>query len=194
MALPTTADLKLVLKIQTTAEDALLASLLLRARAVIEGELGRPIVTVTKSWREDGFVNRVWGGGQSIAIPVEATPFDPASLQITDVDSVVLTDTADYWAPLTGREGVVRARPGIAFSNGPYTVEVDAGLDLLPDYATLVEPAIGAAILDYAASLYQERNAAATSESTGGGVSTSYVPGMPQRVRDALSPWKAIRA
>jgi hypothetical protein len=48
---------------------------------------------------------------------------------------------------------------------------------------------LDAAVLDWMADRYQNRNPAATNEATGGGVSASYTTGLPQRLIDLLAPW-----
>lgn len=194
MALPTNADLKLVLRIQGTAEDAFLTTLLARARAVVEGLIGRPITAVSdRTWVDEGERVRSYGG--LIALVIPTTPIDPATLVITDADGIELLAGEDYRAPKAW-DGVIRAMPGTTFRVPPYTLSADVGLSVStdPDYATLIEPIVNAAILDVAADLYQRRSPAASSESTGGGVSTSYVDAdVIARVRGMLSTVCAVR-
>jgi hypothetical protein len=130
-----------------------------------------------------------------LIIPPENSPFDPTTLVVADTDALVLSATTDYYPAVTGFEGTVRARPGISFSNGPYALTADVGLATRSDYATVVEPVLNMAILDTIADWYQRRNPNATSESTGGGVSTSYsvTQGLSARARELLVPYKVIR-
>jgi hypothetical protein len=113
------------------------------------------------------------------------------ALELTDDDGDVLVEDSDYRIDLrTGRiTGINRG-----FATWPYSITATVGLSAHPDYELRIEPVINAAILDLAADLYQRRSPAATSESTGGGVSTSYAVGMPQRVKDMLAPFVMARA
>ena len=88
----------------------------------------------------------------------------------------------------------ITALPDVAFDTWPYTIVATVGLSVRSDYALVVEPAVFQAILDIGADLYQRRSPAATSETTGGGVSSSYVGGMPQRAADLLAPFRMARA
>lgn len=193
MALPTNADLKLVLRIQTTGEDTFLTALVARAQAACEAFLDRPITAASSTWTDWVDSGRYPAVVDRLVIPVR--PFTPAGLSITDADGVTLSSTTDYYVPTSGWDAVVRARPGVRFTNGPYTLTASAGLSTDARYSTLIEPAIAAAILDTAADLYRRRLAAAAQESSGGGVAVAYVDtGLTERAKELLAPWKAIAA
>lgn len=187
MALPTVTDLKLVLRIQTTADDTLLTSLLARALGMVEGALGRPITKVSTTWKDYGDQGRFGGALTRLVVPV--VPYD--TLAIVDADGVALSSSVDYYAPGVW-DATVRARPGMTFPVAPYTLTANVGLSAAANYATVIEPAVSAAILDVAADLYQRRSAAATAESENG-IAVSYGGGVPQRVVDMLAPWIATR-
>lgn len=196
MALPTLADAKNYLRIQSTAEDAMLTTWLAMAVAAVTVELGRPITTVTaQEWEDRVENNAMFKSVTHLVIPPENSPFDPTTLAIEDTDAVTLSSTTDYYAAVSGLEGVIRARPGITFANGPYTLTANVGLATRSDYTTVVEPVLSMAILDTVADWYQRRNPNATSESTGGGVSTSYAvtQGLSARAKALLAPYKALR-
>ena len=196
MALPTLQDCKDYLRIQHSAEDTMLTAWLAMVTAAIQTELGRFITEQTaKEWEDRVENNHMYHSVRALIVPPENSPFDPASLTIEDTDSVALTDTVDYYAPITGLEGTIRARPGMSFSNGPYLLTANVGLETRADYATAVEPALSMAILDTIADWYQRRNPNATSESTGGGVSTSYdvSRGLSARALALLAPFKVMR-
>jgi len=197
MALPTVQDIKDVLRIQHSAEDTMLASMHARACALIVSALGRPYEAVSRTWVDECGRVRAYGSIRSLTIPV--TPIDPASLVIEDADGEVLAVGSDYRAPLAW-DGLVRAKPGVCFGNPPYTLTANVGLsasygsDGQVDYATAIEPVIGQALIDTVADFYQRRNPAATNESTGGGVSTSWeTAGLPDRVKVALGLWSKPR-
>jgi uncharacterized phiE125 gp8 family phage protein len=200
MALPTLTDLKAYLRVQTTAEDTVLTAILTSATAAAENELGRPIAVTARTFIDECDNRRTYTGVRALVIPPECLPIDlldassqPIEPTVTDADGTVLDPDVDFrvttlWDPL------LRARPGITFSNPPYTVSVLCGLAADPEYATKIEPAIFQAILDIGADLYQRRNPAAGSETAGGGISATYSGGLPARARDLLAPWKAVRA
>lgn len=193
MSLPTGADLQTYLRIETDAEDNLLNVLVAQATAAAIAYLGRPLATQSRTWIDDGQALRAWSSLATLLVPV--TPFDPTSLVITDTDGTALVADTDYRTPLAN-DALVGAMPGVSFDNPPYTLTADVGLALStsPDYATVIEPTVSAAILDIAADLYQRRNPTATSESSGGGVSTSYGDsGLPKRAEALLASWRAVR-
>ena len=196
MAALTVQNCKDYLRIQSTAEDAMLATWLAMVTAAVAVELGRPIATVTaQEWEDRVENNHMYHSVRNLVVPPENSPFDPATLTIEDVDALTLSSTTDYYAAVTGLEGTIRARPGMSFSNGPYTLTADVGLETRSDYSTVVEPVINMAILDTVADWYQRRNPNATSESTGGGVSTSYsvTQGLSARAKELLDPYRAVR-
>lgn len=191
MALPSSSDLKTYLRIQSTAEDTLLASLVTRATALAEGVLGRPITTVADLAMVDEADTLVaYGAVTKLLVPV--TPYDTASLVITDADGTALVVTTDYRVG-NAWTGEVFASEGSAFTNGPYTLTADVGLATASDYSTRIEPLIGAAIIDIAADLWHRRNPGAATESTGGGVSTTYVRGIPERAWQMLAAFARVR-
>jgi hypothetical protein len=194
VALPTLADVKLYLKKQSTDEDVLLQSLLDRAYGLVTAYLGRPYYAVETTWIDEGGRVRAYGGLRSLSVPM--VPFDPATLTIEDADGDALVLVDDYRAP-NHWDSVVRAAVGMSFTNPPYTLTATVGLSVStnPDYSTVIEPTIATAVIDTVAAYYQQRNPGASSESTGGGVSTSWdtKSGLPTRVCAALSPFAALR-
>lgn len=191
MALPTLAIIKAILKIQTTAEDALLQLMLDRACALIVAYLGRPYEARETTWVDDGGLVRAYGSLRSLMIPVG--PIDPETLVIEDADGEELVVVDEYRLP-SAWDGVVRSASGLSFGNAPYQLTADVGLSADPDYTTVIEPVLSQAVIDCVSDWYQRRSPNATNESTGGGVGTSYdLAGLPERVCMALSPYKAIR-
>lgn len=192
MAALTVQDCKDYLRIQHTAEDTMLALWLTMARASVIAELGRPIDTESHTWQDDAVTHRVYGVVCQLMIPVG--PIDPDSLEITDVDGTALVVDEDYLTPPSAWAGVIPSAVGVPFANGPYTITADVGLELADNFATVIEPAINAAILDTVADRYERRNPNASQQSSGGGVSTSYTAsGIPTRVAATLAPWKLLR-
>lgn len=185
MALPTVQKLKDYCRIETAAEDTLLADLLARAQAMVESYLGRPILKVSRTCTDAAETEVAYG--RITVLQLQLWPFDPATVAVTDADGVTV-DPATY--RLKPEAGQVIARKGYDFPNGPYDITADVGLETAPDYSTRIEALASAAILDLAADLYQRRNPGATSESEGGGVSTGYTGGetMPPRTARMLAP------
>jgi len=178
MTLPVTADLKSYLRIETSDEDALCASLLVRAQAMVETYIGRPLVAVTDlTTVDDAITHELYG--RVTTLQTDLWPIDPAAVSIVDGDGLAV-DPATY--RIVASRGQIVGLPGTSFVHGPFTITYTAGLSLDPFYATRIEPLASAAILDVAADLYQRRNPAATQEAAGGGVSTSYnVTAIPER-------------
>lgn len=192
MALPTTTDLKSYLRIQTSAEDTLLTLLLTNAQAMVEAHMGRPITAIARTFVDEAKTMTAYGVVTKLLVPV--TPVDWSTLVVTDDDGTVLVEDEDYrvgdmWT------GEIHAETGMSFSVRPYTIDAEVGLSVDPEYSTRIEPVLSLAILDIASDLWHRRNPNAATESTGGGVSATYVgTGIPQRVRDALAPWTLVRA
>ena len=198
MALPDRDQLKLYLRIQSDAEDTLLDALLASAIAQVRAFVRRPLVAeartfvLTKPW--DALYRTVTTLHLPI-YPVAAEDSNTSAAEITDNDGTVLVEATDYTIDL--RTGLIAGLTSSAlfpFGVWPYSITATVGLSALPEYDAEIEPVLSQAILDVAADLYQRRSPAATSETTGGGVSTSYSGGLPARVADLLTPFRMVRA
>jgi hypothetical protein len=157
VALPNTADLKTYLRIESNAENALLAALLLRAQAMLEGWIDCPITAEAQT-----AVDRA----ESLDEPVYSLVFPRrpiGSVTVTDADGTTVP-SADYTVYATS--GMIYGKPGVVFANGPYTIAAQVGLSLRADYAR-IEPLLAEIILDVAADLYQRRTPGAASERAG---------------------------
>lgn len=171
MTLPTLADAKNHLRIQTTAEDAVVADLLLDAQAAVETYLGVRITAATDTMIDRPDRNmRAYGRVQQLL--AARYPFATSSPAPVITDSTGATvDPATY--TLDGRAGLIIANPGVVFANGPYTIVASVGVSAHPEYATRLERNMRRAILDIVSDLYQRRNPGARMESEGG-VSVQY--------------------
>ena len=159
MALPTVANLKDYLRIESTAEDVLLAALLLRAQAMVENWTDTPITAYAQT-----AIDRAEFG--SLYPPTSLIfPRRPCTVTaVTDADGVtVLSSTYT----LDGLSGMIYGKTGVSFPDGPYTITANVGLSLRTDYARL-EPLLSSAIIDLAADLYQRRTPGAATETAAG--------------------------
>lgn len=157
MALPTTADLKSYLRIESTAEDTLLGLLLGRAKAMLEGWIDCPITAESQT-----AVDR----GETLETPLISLVFPRRP-----IGSVTVIDYSGDTVPGTvytvdARSGMLWLNPGEVFDNPPYTITAQVGLSLRSDYAR-IEPLLNEMILDLAADLYQRRTPGAASEKAG---------------------------
>lgn len=160
MALPTVADLKTYLRIESNAENTLLQALLDRAKAQLEIWIDAPI-TATNVITVDRAA--VISGQVATSLIVNQRPI---SSTVTIVDSEGDTvSSADY--TVNTASGVIYAKDGASFPYGPYTITASTGLSLRGDYAR-IEPTISQCIIDLAADLYQKRTPNASSESAAG--------------------------
>lgn len=191
MALPTVRDLCDYLRIEAeeaSAEARALAGILRRATAIVEAWLGRPIEVQFGQTYED----EAQGEDRTpdkLLIPVY--PVVEATLGIKDADGEAVAATSYDVKPLVG---VIQGVNGMRFTNGPYVITCDVGLQTHPDYDRRIEPVLAGAILDVAADLYHARNPRAASESAGGGAATSYGPDvLPARLQAALQPYRLVR-
>jgi hypothetical protein len=158
VALATVADLKSYLRIESVAEDALLALIMARAKSMLEMWTDTPITATSQT-----AVDRA----ESVDILVKSLVFPRRPAQVTAVVDAngATVPAGDY--TVDNRSGMVYAKYGIAFPSGPYTLTANVGLSLRGDYAAL-EPMLNEAILDLAADLYQRRTPGAASENAGG--------------------------
>lgn len=203
MSLPTWEDLKLLCRVQTTAEDGgssdapagtgngILARMIERAQARVERYIRRPLVAVELTAVDRAESLRVWGTIDQLIFPMS-----PISQLVADAPTLVDVD-GDTVDPTTYdidyAKGLFIAHRGESFDNGPYTMTAVAGLSADPDYASF-EPDLAQAILDVAVDLYTRREPAVVGERAGGGVARDYdrTSGLPLRVCDALDRYRRI--
>lgn len=184
--LPTVDDCKSYLRIQTNAEDALVAQLLARAQLLIEGLLGYALTAVSRPHVNYEEVDN-HGQRPAITLPGPFKTAVPAPI-VTDVDGTVV-DATTYTLDVRGMR--ILAKPGVLFPRRPYSVVADIGLSAHPDYAAKLEGEISNAIIDQVAHLYFNRNPAISSESDEAGAVKVLSDGgqqlIPGRVYDAVN-------
>lgn len=199
MTLVTTLQCRQYVRGQTSAEDAQIEIMRLGALGSVQSYLRRPITAELRTFR---LPRRDWCITDTLILPIYPVSLEVeadsdsagaiAAVVLTDADDVVIEDT-DYH--FDERIGVFTAVTGVTFANYPYTVVATVGLSAHADYETIIEPIINNAILDIVADKWNRRNPAASQESEGGGVGTSYGPyGIPKRVIEQLDPWRMARA
>lgn len=198
MSLATLQDCKDYVKKETSDEDDLITAMRTAAIALIEQFIRRPITAELRTFTIDAdphrLTSRFWLPQFPVAVADSSA--GTADIVITDVDDVDLVEDTDFrFNRLTGEVlALSDGSVGSYFVGHPFTVQAYVGLSADPNYATRIEPAINAAILDIVADRYQRRSPAATNETTGGGVSSSYTGGIPERVREMLLPLQIARA
>lgn len=202
MALATVTECKLYLKIQGSGEDTLLTGLLASAIVSVEAYLRRPILAEERTFILDRPATAAYRTVHQLFLPIYPVAVLDSSastedLVIVDDDGTTLAEDTDY--RLDVRTGILTALSEGAtygtFTTFPYTVTAYVGLSADPAYEDRIEPAVNAAIIDLVADRYQRRSPAATNETTGGGVSSSYDgSGLPRRVTDLLAPFRMARA
>lgn len=159
MALPTVSDLKALNRIETDAEDSLLAAMLARSTAMLEGWIDTPITATTQTAVDRAeYMDRA---PTSLIFPRR-----PIGTTVTVVDADGVTVSSGSYT-VDQPAGMVWARKPVTFYNGPYTLTTTVGLSNWPHYASL-EPLISAAILDLASDLYQRRTPGAQTENGAG--------------------------
>ena len=166
MALPTTADLKSYLRIEHTAEDTLLAALLVRAQVMLQQWVDTPIAASERT-AYDPPANPRPGNPYTPVLTQLVFPWRPIGPTVTVVDADGNTVDAGTYR-VDQRAGMLIALRGTQFTNPPYAITAEVGLVYWDDYATLIEPLIGQVILDLAADLYTRRTPMAVSENAAG--------------------------
>lgn len=183
MALPTVADAKSYLRVETTAEDALFAQLLARAKASIEGELGYPLAAAARTHVDYDETDN-YGQRPRLALPGPFKTADPAPV-VTDADGVTVSST-EYIADARGLRLV--AAEGVCFPRRPYSILATIGLDAHPDYAARLELIASIAIIELIAHWHFNRNPAQISAVDEGGSSVVTQLGeIPTRVMDEIN-------
>ena len=158
MALPTLADLKDYLRIESSAENALLTALLARAKSMLEMWTDTPITAETQTAIDPAH-------GLDVAVTSLVFPRRPCTItSVVDTDGVTVP-AADYW--VDGKAGMIYGKDGTTFPYGPYTITASVGLSLRQDY-TRLEPLLSEVIIDLAADLYQRRTPGAAQETAAG--------------------------
>ena len=160
MALPTVADLKAYLRIESNAENTLLTALLARAQAQLEVWTDVPVTAVNTT-----AVDRADTLSPQPCISL-IFPKRPIGTTATIVDSEGTTLTAAEYT-INQASGVIYANAGYSFPYGPYTITTSCGLSLRGDYAQ-IEPVLSQCIIDLAADLYQKRTPNAANETAAG--------------------------
>ena len=158
MALPTINDLKAYLRIESSAEDALLTALIARAKSMLETWIDTPITAE---------VQVATDRADSVATAVRSLVFPrrPCVINLITDSNGTTVDPNTYTASVTS--GVIYAKDEGSFPYGPYTITALVGLTLRQDYGRL-EATLNEVILDLAADLYQRRTPGAASETAAG--------------------------
>ena len=198
MALVGVTEAKLYLRLQTGAEDALLAILVANATGAVEAWLGRPITAAARTFTDEALDAE---GRAVCALMVPVCPVGTLT-SVTGASGVAVSVADLRVDASTGR--IVR-KDGGTFNDGPYTIVADVGLSARQDYATVVEPTLNQAILDFVSDLYQRRNPAAIREAEGGGVAVDYgtqtrgvgadnarEDSLPPRIMALLAPYRMV--
>lgn len=201
MAAVTVDEAKAYLRVQTADEDAVIAGLLASGQAAIDGWLGRPVYSATRSMSL----------GPSSANPefmprvLFASMYPVGSItSFTDSEGEAVDQTQ---LRVDLRLGTFSYKSGQRWGRSPYTLEATVGLDLYEEFATHIEPAMRHALLDVVSDLYQRRNPAAMSEREGGGIAVQYsdqIRGIgadnkredliTPRIAAMLAPWRLLGA
>lgn len=171
MALVTVTELKNYLRIETTAEDTVLAGLFAQAKGWAQSLIQTPITAVSKTFTDRAETCVAYGVVRSLLIPQTPIKLTSPAPVIKDADDATV-DATTY--TVDGETGIVYAKRGYTFPNGPYTITATVGLSILSTYSLVEEPIVNALILGLGAQLYNQRNPNATQESSGGGISVSY--------------------
>ena len=103
---------------------------------------------------------------------------------VTAMDGSTVDPTTYRVDPLVG---VAYGNYGIYFGFGPYTMTYHAGLIHHPQWTTLYRAIAAQAIRDITAWLFSQPNPGVKVVAAGGGVSESYVDGLPGRICQLLS-------
>ena len=199
------ADAKTQARIDTTADDAFVTTLITGARQWVERYLGRALITQTwQLWFDlwPGSTGVWWDGWrQGPVTGLEQAGFielPRAPLQsVTSVDVYDNTDAPTLWAASNYFVDTVREPGRLALRIGavwPVPQRLTNGIGVTyvcgygPDGSSVPEP-IKTAIRQIVAHWYENRGEAATAPTTRGGVVSPYIP-MPMVITALLDPYR----
>lgn len=187
MSLYTLANLKAYLRVEHSADDALLTALAESAVALLESYLNRPLESQARVFVDPAAPE---GGGKVGALLVPTWPVGVVT-SVTHDDGEALDVTT-----IKASAQMLRKTDGTPFRRGPWAIACTVGLEHHPQWETVVQPVMQQAVRDVVADLYLRRNPAATAENEGGGVSQSYgavnAQGIPLRTAAMLRPWRLL--
>lgn len=184
MALPTITECKAYARKEDSSEDTLFTSLLARAIATIETMLGYAL-TAAAITHTDYDERDNWGVQPMLQLPGPFKTSGPAPV-VTDKDGVTVAAT-EY--DLDPRGLKIRAKPGVTFTNRPYSIAATVGLSVHPDYTARLEAVVSQAIVELVAHWYMNRNPAATGETDEGGAARVVTEdGIPDRIVSLMTP------
>lgn len=163
MTLLTVQQVKDYLRIETDAEDALIAALIVEAMATCEGICGTSFTHASVTWYDDAISLRLNEAPWNLLLQERA--IDPATLVIYDCEDAVV-DAAGY--VIRQDEGLVKSKRGESFPFGPYRLTCVAGYDTRDDYTVRWLPIIQRLLTDFVAMLYQQRTPGALTEQASG--------------------------
>lgn len=188
-------------RIEETAEDNLIADMIVRAEGEIEVVVGQSLTKRSVVWRDNALTERIPGSVTNLLLG--SVPIDEATMVVTDGNGDVV-DPATY--EIRQDMGMICARgsgfasigtgiEGCTFGIGPYRMECVAGYATGDTYATVELPFIQATIIDYVLMLYQQRTPGAVNEGASGTRVTYEVDeatGLPKRIARALRKLRKV--
>lgn len=164
MSLPDGAALGAYLRLDDTdlvAEASLLTALVARGKAILESALTIPILSTAYTYVDQSQSGVQFKSPQVLMFPVRPIA---AEVSVTDSDEVVVDPTTYV---VSTQQGFIRAKKGVCFPNGPYTLVGEIGVENLDNYADSVEALVSQAIIDISADLYERRSPGAHQEGAG---------------------------
>lgn len=198
--LVTVAKAKSYLRIETDAEDDLIADLIVRAEAEIEVVVGQSLTKREVVWIDDALTLRI--PGAVVNLLLGSVPIDEETFVVTDGNGdVVDPDTYQIRQDIgqVCARGYGEASLGVGsltlFGIGPYRMTCTAGFATGANYATRELPMIQASVIDYVGMLYQQRTPGASTEGASGTRVTYEVDeatGLPKRIARALRKLRGI--
>jgi hypothetical protein len=199
MAALTVDEVKAYLRVQTSDEDMLIASLLASASAAIDAWMNRPVYSAERTMQLGPTIANL--NSEPRIFFAKMYPIGEI-IGLTDADGEEV-DVADLRVDL--RMGTLSYRSGQTWGCSPYTLVATVGLSEYEEFSSSIEPAIRQATMDIVSDLFQRRNPAAMSEREGGGIAVQYsdqVRGIgadnkredlvSPRVAAVLAPWRML--
>lgn len=158
MALPTVADVKAYLRIETSTEDALLGSLLAAAVALCERYTDVPLTVQPFAFTDSQY-------GLNVGTVI-LSPNRPVGVPTSIVDGHGNVVDVTGWS-VNPDAGIICPPAGVGLGFPPYTVVTTYGLPLWSKWPS-IEPMFSQMVLDLCADLYERRTPGASSETAAG--------------------------
>lgn len=186
---PTLDDLKLACKVEfaDASLDGELAALAAAAESIIQIKTNNSVLGTTYVDLDDTLRAQPTASYS----PPTSLFFKHSCIDLVTVPPVITGYDGSVLAVSTYRvdpiAGIAYGLAGVYFGIGPYTLTYQAGLIFHPRWTTVYRALAGRVMRELVVWMFDQPNAGLKSVAAGGGLSESYVDGLPSRICQLIS-------